>query len=108
MIGLGMVPFLLAGSACGPPAAARSTSWGYLALVNPCPGSFLGWIFTEMGRQPWVVVPKPDALSMGSDLGSDTLTEIDVSPNVPAGQVLVTLILFHLLYGVLLGVMWFS
>ena len=44
---------------------------------------------------------------MGSDLGSVAmLTEMGVSPNVPAGQVLVTLILFTLLYGVL-GVMWF-
>ena len=44
---------------------------------------------------------------MGSDLGSVAmLTEVGVSPNVPAGQVLASLILFTLLYGVL-GVMWF-
>ena len=34
------------------------------------------------------------------------LTEIGISPNVPAGQVLVTLSPLHPLYGVL-GVMWF-
>ena len=61
-----------------------------LALINlPLPflAASFGWIFTEMGRQPWVVVPNLDALSMGSDLGSvNMLTEIGISPNVPAGR----------------------
>ena len=60
-----------------------------------------------MGRQPWVVVPNLGALSAGSDLGSVAMmTEIGVSPNVPAWQMLATLVLFTLLYGVL-GVFWY-
>ena len=44
---------------------------------------------------------------MASDLGSvNMLTEMGISPNVPAGQMLATVILFTLLYGVL-GVMWY-
>jgi len=113
MIGLGMVAFLLAAWGLWATRGGKASSnklLSLLALVNlPLPflAASFGWIFTEMGRQPWVVVPNLDALSMGSDLGSvNMLTEIGISPNVPAGQVLVTLILFTLLYGVL-GVMWF-
>jgi cytochrome d ubiquinol oxidase subunit I len=50
-------------------------------------GSF-GWIFTEMGRQPWVVY-------------GVLRTRHGVSPSVPAGSVLASLIVFTLLYGVL-------
>ncbi|MFQ7932122.1 MAG: cytochrome ubiquinol oxidase subunit I, partial [Pauljensenia sp.] len=113
MIGLGMIAFLLAawGLWATRGGKASSNQWlSRLALLNlplPFAAASFGWIFTEMGRQPWVVVPNQEALAMGSDLGSvNMLTEIGVSPNVPAGQVLATLILFTLLYGVL-GVMWF-
>ena len=34
------------------------------------------------------------------------MTDMGISPNVPAGQMLTSLILFTLLYGVL-GVMWY-
>jgi len=47
-----------------------------------------GWIFTEVGRQPWVV------------FGLMT-TANGVSPSVGAGKVLTSLIVFTLLYGVL-------
>ena len=47
-----------------------------------------GWIFTEMGRQPWSV------------FGLMT-TASAVSPGVPAWQVLTSLLAFTLLYGVL-------
>ena len=88
-----------------------SNKWlSILALVNlplPFAAASFGWIFTEMGRQPWVVVPNLQALSAGSDLGSvNMMTDMGISPNVPAGQVLTSLILFTLLYGVL-GVMWY-
>ena len=113
MIGLGMVAFLLAAWGLWATRGGRASSnqWlSRLALLNlPLPflAASFGWIFTEMGRQPWVVVPNQEALAMGSDLGSVAmLTEMGVSPNVPAGQVLASLILFTLLYGVL-GVMWF-
>jgi cytochrome d ubiquinol oxidase subunit I len=33
---------------------------GIVALVTPFLASSFGWIFTEMGRQPWVVAPNPN------------------------------------------------
>ena len=113
MIGLGMLAFLLAAWGLWATRGGRTSSnkWlGVVALVNlplPFAAASFGWIFTEMGRQPWVVVPNLGALSAGSDLGSVAMmTEIGVSPNVPAWQMLATLVLFTLLYGVL-GVFWY-
>lgn len=68
----------------------------------PFLASSFGWIFTEMGRQPWVVYPNPanpvDQVYL--------LTQDGVSTVVPAGAVLTSLVLFTLLYGAL-GVTWF-
>jgi cytochrome d ubiquinol oxidase subunit I len=58
------------------------------AAALPFLASFAGWIFTEMGRQPWVVF----GLFKTSDAAS---------PGVSTGEVLVTLVGFTLLYGVL-------
>ena len=47
-----------------------------------------GWIFTEMGRQPWIVagvIP----------------TSLAVSPSVSAGEVLASMVVYTLLYGAL-------
>ncbi|PZU44759.1 MAG: cytochrome ubiquinol oxidase subunit I [Microbacterium sp.] len=51
-------------------------------------GSLTGWIFTEMGRQPWIVFGL-------------MLTEDGVSPNVPGWTVLISLIAFTLIYLIL-------
>lgn len=51
-------------------------------------GILVGWIFTEMGRQPWIVF-------------SLMLTQDGVSPNVPGWSVLISLIAFTLIYLVL-------
>ncbi|ALJ19417.1 cytochrome ubiquinol oxidase subunit I [Microbacterium sp. No. 7] len=48
-------------------------------------GSLVGWVFTEMGRQPWIVFGL-------------MLTEDGVSPNVPGWNVLVSLIAFTAIY----------
>ena len=113
MIGLGAASFALA--AWGLWATRRGRTPGslrlsQLALANipmPFAAASFGWIFTEMGRQPWVVAPNLGALSSGSPLGSVALmTQMGVSPNVPAWQMLTTLILFTVLYGVL-GVIWY-
>jgi cytochrome d ubiquinol oxidase subunit I len=58
------------------------------ALATPFAANSAGWIFTEMGRQPWVV--------FGVLRTSD-----GVSPSVGAATVLTSLIVFTLLYGVL-------
>ncbi|MBV7363792.1 cytochrome ubiquinol oxidase subunit I [Actinomycetaceae bacterium TAE3-ERU4] len=79
-----------------------------LALVSlPMPflGTSFGWIFTEIGRQPWVVVPN---FGTGSDPVGDVfmMTQAGVSGSVSAGAMLTTLIVFTLLYAAL-GVVWY-
>ncbi|HEX7096388.1 MAG TPA: cytochrome ubiquinol oxidase subunit I [Acidimicrobiales bacterium] len=51
-------------------------------------GNTFGWIFTEMGRQPWVVFGLMP-------------TAAGVSPGVSTAEVLLTMIAFTLLYGAL-------
>ena len=51
-------------------------------------GIIVGWIFTEMGRQPWIVFGL-------------MLTEDGVSPSVPGWNVLISLVSFTLIYLVL-------
>jgi cytochrome d ubiquinol oxidase subunit I len=63
----------------------RLTTW---AIALPILANTAGWVFTEMGRQPWVVQGL-------------LLTRNAVSPSVPAWEVATTLIGFTLLYGVL-------
>ncbi|HLU54811.1 MAG TPA: cytochrome ubiquinol oxidase subunit I [Pseudonocardia sp.] len=59
-----------------------------LTLVTPFAANSVGWIFTEMGRQPWLVF--------------EVLRTADgVSPEVGTASVLTSLIVFTLLYGVL-------
>ncbi|GAA1638161.1 cytochrome ubiquinol oxidase subunit I [Microbacterium flavum] len=48
-------------------------------------GILVGWIFTEMGRQPWIVFGL-------------MLTQDGVSPNVPGWTVLISLVAFTLVY----------
>jgi cytochrome d ubiquinol oxidase subunit I len=54
----------------------------------PLAASLAGWIFTEMGRQPWIVFGLMK-------------TEDAVSPNVSGLTVLISLIAFTLVYGTL-------
>jgi len=95
-VGAGMVMLLLAAWA----------TWGVLrerfeqqrlmlrllpwAIGLPYLANSAGWIFTEMGRQPWIVV--------GLQKTADA-----VSPTVGAGQVLTSLVGFTLVYGVLMA-----
>ncbi|WP_395727120.1 cytochrome ubiquinol oxidase subunit I [Nakamurella sp.] len=58
------------------------------AIAGPVVGHSAGWIFTEMGRQPWTVVGL-------------YRTEESVSPSVTGGSVLTSLIIFTVLYGIL-------
>ncbi|KHL15768.1 cytochrome d ubiquinol oxidase subunit I [Mumia flava] len=72
-----------------PSTGARWPVWvAVLATLLPLAANSFGWIFTEMGRQPWVVF----GLMQTAD---------GVSPNVGPGTVLTSLIVFTLLYGVL-------
>ncbi|MBP1325009.1 cytochrome d ubiquinol oxidase subunit I [Leucobacter exalbidus] len=62
--------------------------WNVAIWTAPLPmlASLVGWVFTEMGRQPWIV------------FGVMT-TEQAVSPGVPAWAVMVSLAVFTIVYG---------
>ncbi|MGY2063176.1 cytochrome ubiquinol oxidase subunit I, partial [Nocardia gipuzkoensis] len=80
---------------------ARWFSWlSLLAIPTPFLGNSAGWVFTEMGRQPWMVAPNPTG-----DPNIRLTVQQGVSGNT-AGQVLFSLIVFTLLYGALAFV-WF-
>jgi cytochrome d ubiquinol oxidase subunit I len=79
----------------------RWLGWfGLLTIPTPFLANSAGWVFTEMGRQPWVVVPNPTG---------DQLVRMTVQQGVSdhaAGTVVFSLAVFTLLYGVL-AVIWF-
>lgn len=75
---------------------------GLLAIPMPFIGASFGWIFTEMGRQPWVVVPNLTGVDQVRMLTQDGL-----SSTVPAGTVLTSLITFTILYSIL-AVVWYK
>ncbi|MET2010409.1 cytochrome ubiquinol oxidase subunit I [Microbacterium chocolatum] len=64
--------------------------WKVAIWSAPLPllGSLVGWVFTEMGRQPWIVF-------------SLMLTEDGVSPSVPGWTVLISLLSFTAIYAIL-------
>ncbi|MEV2276324.1 cytochrome ubiquinol oxidase subunit I [Nocardiopsis sp. NPDC049922] len=64
---------------------------GMLALPAALAANILGWVLTEMGRQPWTV-------------HGELLTAASVSPGVSLGTVATSLAVFTALYGVLLVV----
>jgi len=65
-------------------------------ITTPFLANVTGWVFTEMGRQPWVVVPNLDGLPELRLLTADA-----VSPAVGSGTVWISLIGFTLVYGLL-------
>ncbi len=72
------------------------------AIPTPFLASAFGWIFTEMGRQPWVVVPNPNP---GGVDGVWMLTARGVSDVVSPGAVITSMVAFTLLYAAL-AVVW--
>ena len=95
MIGLGMLHALIAlvGLWVTRKKAKRlPAKWMWKVAIWSYPLSIMaitvGWIFTEMGRQPWIVF-------------SLMRTEDGVSPGVPAYEVLISLIAFTLIYAIL-------
>jgi cytochrome d ubiquinol oxidase subunit I len=94
MLGVGFLAFLLGAygwwqARRGRLAASRRyLRWMVPAAALPFLANSAGWVFTEMGRQPWVVF----GMLKTSDAGS---------PSVSTAEVLITLIGFTALYGVL-------
>ncbi|MBE1874605.1 cytochrome ubiquinol oxidase subunit I [Myceligenerans pegani] len=89
--------FTRGGRVTGNPWFARVGIW---AIPTPFLASSFGWIFTETGRQPWVVAPNPTGIDQVR-----LLTERGVSTVVSPGMVLASMIVFTVLYGVL-AVVW--
>jgi cytochrome d ubiquinol oxidase subunit I len=69
-----------------------------LAVGAPFVGNAAGWVFTEMGRQPFVVVPNPD-VPVADQIWFFTAQA--VSPGVTAAEVWTSLSVLTLLYGLL-------
>ena len=70
-----------------------------LGILSPFAANIAGWIFTEMGRQPFVVAPNPAVE------GPDQVfmyTAAAVSPGVSAGELLFSVIALTLVYAVIL------
>ena len=82
------------------------TWFSKLALFSiPAPflGASFGWIFTEMGRQPFVVAPNPNFV------GSDPvylLTKFGVSKAASVFEVGFSMVVFTIVYAIL-GVFWY-
>ncbi|WP_417564531.1 cytochrome ubiquinol oxidase subunit I [Microbacterium sp.] len=70
-----------------------------LGIVAPFAANIAGWIFTELGRQPFVVAPNPDATGVD---GVYMFTAAAVSPGVTAGELLFSVITLSAVYGILL------
>jgi len=94
MIGFGMLGalFALVGWWASRKGRIPSSKWlirmAIIAPLMPLIGNSAGWIFTEMGRQPWIV------------FGLMPTSE-GVSPGVSAATVLTSLAVFTLIYGAL-------
>jgi cytochrome d ubiquinol oxidase subunit I len=69
---------------------------GLLAIATPYLANAFGWIFTEMGRQPFVVAPNPTGID-----GVWLYTAEAVSPGVTAGEALTSVITLTAVYAVL-------
>lgn len=95
MVGLGFLMMLLAFLALWPTLRSRPISqYRYMRyfpffIALPYMANTVGWIFTEMGRQPWVVFGLMK-------------TENAFSPTITPGMVLTSLILFTLVYALLM------
>jgi cytochrome d ubiquinol oxidase subunit I len=106
MIGFLLIPVLFAMVALwltrrGRIPQQRWFAWfALLTIPTPFLANSAGWVFTEMGRQPWVVVPNPTG-----DQAIRLTVQDGVSHN-SAGLVLFSLVAFTLTYAAL-AVVWF-
>jgi len=73
-----------------------------IAIPTPFLGAAFGWIFTEIGRQPWAVVPNPTGVDQVW-----MLTSQGVSTVVGPWSVILSMTSFTVLYAVL-AVFWYK
>jgi cytochrome d ubiquinol oxidase subunit I len=94
MIGVGILAALIAALALWTTRGERipRARWWHWAIMAapllPILGNSFGWIFTEVGRQPWLVF-------------GVMATKTGVSPSVSAGEVVTSMVVYTLLYGLL-------
>ncbi|WP_205877911.1 cytochrome ubiquinol oxidase subunit I [Mycobacterium camsae] len=106
MIGLLAIPVLFALMALwltrgGRIPSQRWFAWfALLTIPTPFLANIAGWVFTEMGRQPWIVAPNPTG-----DRNVHLTVAAGVSHNTFA-VVVTSLVTFTLVYAVL-AVIWF-
>src|SRR6516162_110009 len=106
MIGLMAIPVLFALVTLWLTRGGRTPnhrwfSWfALLTIPTPFLANSAGWVFTEMGRQPWIVVPNPT----GDQHVRFTVHE--AVSNHPPGIVITSLVTYTLVYAVL-AVIWF-
>jgi cytochrome d ubiquinol oxidase subunit I len=104
MIGMGAVSAAVAAYALWATRKGRVPTWrigvygSLLAVAAPFAANATGWIFTEMGRQPFVVHPNPD---VPVDEQVYFFTAQAVSPGISAAEVWTSLISLALVYGAL-------
>ena len=82
--------------------AERFAKLAVIALPTPYLANIAGWVFTEMGRQPWIVAPNPTG-----DASVRLTVTSAVSPFVDVPTVAISLTVFTLLYGGL-AVVWYA
>jgi cytochrome bd ubiquinol oxidase subunit I len=83
------------------PASPWLMRLAVFGILAPFGANAAGWIFTEMGRQPFVVAPNPDLNGIDQVF---MFTAAAVSPGVSAGEVLTSLIVLTSVYAALLVV----
>lgn len=81
------------------PASRWLMRLALLGILAPFAANSAGWVFTEMGRQPFVVAPNPNP---GGVDGVFMFTAAAVSPGVTAGELLFSLVALGSVYGILL------
>jgi cytochrome d ubiquinol oxidase subunit I len=106
MIGFLLIPVLFALAALWLTRGSRvpRRRWlshlALLTLPTPFLASSAGWVFTEMGRQPWIVAPNPSG-----DPQIRLVVADGVSRHAPV-LVVISLVTFTLIYAIL-AVVWF-
>ncbi|WP_343598943.1 cytochrome ubiquinol oxidase subunit I [Mycobacterium sp.] len=106
MIGLLAIPLLFALAALSLTRGGRTPNqrwfsrFALITIPTPFLANIAGWVFTEIGRQPWIVAPNPT----GDQMIRMTVQQ-GVSDHVPA-MVVTSLVTFTLVYAVL-AVIWF-
>jgi cytochrome bd ubiquinol oxidase subunit I len=81
------------------PASKFMMVTALLSMAAPFAANISGWVFTEMGRQPFVVAPNP---TPGGVDGVFMFTAAAVSPGVTGEEIVFSLIAFALVYAVIL------